>query len=366
MKKIATIIGARPQFIKATMVSRALKNIKNIDEILIHTGQHYDRNMSEIFFGELGIEKPKYNLGVASGNHGAQTGKMLESIENVLLKNKVDYVLIYGDTNSTLAGALAASKLNIPLAHVEAGVRSYNRSMPEEINRIVADHVADIHFAPTKAAVQNLEKEGVFGPSVHLVGDVMYDATLHYSEKSLKRSNILETLKIEKGNYLLATIHRAENTEDPDRLKTIFEVLSNVSLHMQVVFPMHPRTRNGLKRYGIRIEQTSAKKIIQPVGYLDMIQLEANARVIVTDSGGVQKEAYFHKVPCVTFREETEWVELLEIGANRLSPPGLQSAMYKNILEMAEKEIAESNESLYGDGDAANKIVSAMTQILSK
>ncbi len=358
-KKVVTILGARPQFIKAAAVSRVIRQSEGLHEVLVHTGQHYDTGMSAVFFRELEIPKSAYNLGIGSGNHGAQTGRMLEAIEEVLLKEQPDWVLVYGDTNSTLAGALAASKLHIPLAHVEAGLRSFNRSMPEEINRVLTDHVADMLFAPTKAAVQNLRREGIREEHTRLVGDVMYDAALYYSEKAERESCILERLGLKSGDYILATVHRAENTDDPARLKTIVEGLALVAREIPVVLPLHPRTKKALEQHSL-VDRARPLRSIDPVGYLDMVMLERNARLIVTDSGGVQKEAFFSRVPCVTLREETEWAELVELGWNRLCPPSTPEAVSRCLWE--EMESRGDAAAPYGDGEAAKRIVRVLRQ----
>lgn len=317
--KIVTVIGARPQFIKAAVVSRWLRQTPGCTEILVHTGQHYDENMSDVFFQELEIPMPSYHLGVGSGSHGAMTGRMLEAIEKVLLETKPDKLLIYGDTNSTLAGALAAAKLHVPVAHVEAGLRSFNRKMPEEINRVVADHVSTWLFAPTDAAVRNLRNEGVTEDKIFFVGDVMYDAALYYGTRT--RGDTLSKLGIETKKYVLATIHRAENTDAGPRLHDVFAGLSAVADDLPVVLPLHPRTRVALNREKLLEKCNPNLRLVEPLGYLDMVMLEKHAAVIATDSGGVQKEAFFHRVPCVTLRDETEWVELVELGWNRLVPP---------------------------------------------
>ena len=315
--KIATVIGARPQFIKAAPVSRALRAMDDgseITEILIHTGQHYDANMSQMFFDELGLTAPDYNLGIGSGSHGWQTGQMLAAIEAILLSEKPDCVLTYGDTNSTLAAAVAAAKLHIPVAHVEAGLRSFNRRMPEELNRIVADQLSVLLFAPTETAVSNLAAEGMTR-GVYLVGDVMQDALVEHLVAAENRSEILKQLDLSPNEYLLVTVHRAENTDSPQRLNGICEALRILSMNQRIVWPVHPRTRKLLKP-GMVAPKIS---LIEPAGYLDMLMLEKGATAVLTDSGGVQKEARWLGVPCVTLRDETEWVETLQDGWNRLT-----------------------------------------------
>jgi len=294
--KIVTIVGARPQFIKAAAVSRALRPFEDVQEILVHTGQHYDDNMSEVFFRELDISEPDYHLGIGSGSHGLQTGRMLEAIEAVLIAERPHGVVVYGDTNSTLAGALAAAKLNILNAHVEAGLRSFNRRMPEETNRVVADHVAELLFAPTVTAKRNLLSEGVPESAIHLVGDVMYDAALYYGSKAERESRVLENLALKPKAYVLATVHRAENTDDPTRLRILFEGLELMSRDVPIILPLHPRTRQALEREGLMSGVARAITLVDPVGYLDMVMLERNARLVITDSGGVQKAAFFYQV----------------------------------------------------------------------
>lgn len=360
-KKIVTIIGARPQFIKAATISHSLIKKTNIEEILIHTGQHYDKNMSSVFFSELNIPAPKYNLGINGGNHGAMTGAQLAEIEKVMIKEKPDVAVVYGDTNSTLAGALAASKLHIPIAHVEAGLRSFNRLMPEEINRIVTDHISDALFAPTETAMNLLAKEGIPKNKCYLSGDIMFDAALYFGEIAKTKSNILTRLKV-KNNYVLATVHRAENTDNLDRLKIIITALVKVSKSILVIWPLHPRTRQLIKEYGLENELESGNiHLIEPVGYLDMLMLEQNSSVIATDSGGVQKEAFFYKVPCVTLRTETEWVELIEAKWNTLSPPFDVNTVCNSI-----KDALGSKGELispYGEGNSADKIAQVLEQL---
>lgn len=309
--KIVSVVGARPEFIQAAPVSRALR--ENHREVLVHTGQHYDYLMSQAFFDELSIPAPDYNLGVGSGSHGRQTAEILARLEEVLINEQPDFVIVRGDTNSTLAGALAASKLHIPTAHIEAGERSFDRRMPEEINRLVSDCVADLHFCASQAAVQRLAAEGIIN-SVYWVGDVMLDAMLQNRPIARRKSDVLARLDLEPGAYALVTIHRAANTDDPARLLQIVETLN--SALETIVFPAHPRTRKALTRLGARF--TPHVRLIEPVGYFDMMILEENARLIATDSGGVQREAYFLGTPCLTLREETEWIETVEAGWNRL------------------------------------------------
>lgn len=353
--KIVTVIGARPQFIKAAAVSRVIHRTDGIRELIIHTGQHYDEGMSQVFFDELDIPAPSHHLGIGSASHGAQTGRMLEAIESILLKERPDWVLVYGDTNSTLAGALAAVKLHIPVAHVEAGLRSFNRRMPEEMNRILTDHASDLLFAPTDVAVANLRNEGVDEKRIHLVGDVMYDAVLYYGRKAQTDSVIVETLGLDPSGYVLATIHRAENTDDPTRLRAIIDGFSEVAQTLPVVLPLHPRTEKALKQHELLAVARQRLTLTEPVGYLDMVQLERNAAVIATDSGGVQKEAYFHEVACVTLRDETEWVELVDTGWNRLVPPEDAETIRNAILEAVGTR--GQPVALYGGGQAAEHVV---------
>ncbi len=365
-KKIATIIGARPQFIKAAIVSHHLNLDGRLQEIMLHTGQHYDENMSSIFFKELKMQEPEYHLAVGSSSHGVQTGRMLEAIERVLLDTRPAAVLIYGDTNSTLAGALAASKLHIPVFHVEAGLRSFNMKMPEEVNRMVADRLSDLLFAPTETAVKNLENEGVAAEKIHYVGDVMYDVALYYGEKANTKSRKLLELSLKPKSYILTTIHRAENTDIPQRLAAIVNALIDVSKDIPVVFPLHPRTRAALLKAGLLEQVYSALTVIEPLGFLDMLQLEQAAKLIVTDSGGVQKEAFFHQVPCVTLRDETEWVELVALGWNHLVKPDNAGAIKDKILEKLTAPLGQTSVQPYGDGSSAKRIVELMArQIIS-
>jgi UDP-GlcNAc3NAcA epimerase len=356
--KLITIVGARPQFIKAAAVSRALRAADSCAEILVHTGQHYDPSMSAIFFDELDMPQPDHNLGIGSGPHAAQTGRMLEAIERVLISQQPDCVLIYGDTNSTLAGALAAAKLCIPVAHVEAGLRSHNRRMPEEINRVVADHLSTILFAPTSGACQQLRREGIADTKVHRVGDVMYDIALQMAERAAVSSRILARLGLAPREYAFCTVHRAENTGDPQRLRTILNAIGKLSLHIPVILPLHPRTARALADYQFLAHVCEGVRLIEPLGYLDATMLQKNAALTVTDSGGVQKEAFFHRVPCVTLREETEWTELVELGWNRLAPPHDAAQMYQAMRDALGTRGCESNP--YGDGDAARKLVAIL------
>jgi len=355
MTKVLSIVGARPQFIKAAPVSHALRKA-SVSEFLLHTGQHYDPQMSDVFFAELGIPQPHLNLNVGSGSHGAQTGAMLAGIERTILQQKPEWVLVYGDTNSTLAGALAAAKLHVPVAHVEAGLRSFNRRMPEEINRIVADTLATILFVPTEAGRRNLLREGMPEDRICWTGDVMYDAMLMFQDRAASCSDVLQRLGLENSPYVLATVHRAENTDDPVRLEAIIEGLRAVTETLRVVLPLHPRTRariRDLPRF-----EAKGLEIIEPVGFLDMIRLEMAARVIATDSGGVQKEAFFHRVPCVTLRNETEWTELVDLGWNRVVPPLLADSI-ANAIREACGAIGTAG-SPYGDGHAADRIAEAL------
>lgn len=401
--KIVDIVGARPQFIKLAPILMAIErhNRENpghrIEEVLVHTGQHYDYEMSQVFFDELGLKEPDYHLGVGSGTHGYQTGEMLKRIEEVLLKEKPDLVMVYGDTNSTLAGALAAAKLHIPVAHVEAGLRSFNRKMPEEINRVLTDHVSTFLFCPTKTAVENLRREGFTNilnnghllpltsappppcssapppltpcpstPVVANTGDVMYDAVLLYGKLAQERSRILEKLGLKPKGYALATVHRAENTDDPKRLKAIFQGLVAIAQEgFPVIVPLHPRTRRTLSFLPLTPYPSNPNlRLIDPVSYLDMLVLEKNARVILTDSGGVQKEAFFFRVPCVTLREETEWVETVEVGWNVLVGCDPDRIRQTASLPRSSAPLppCTTGSSPYGDGHAAERIVALMVE----
>jgi len=349
--KIVTVLGARPQFIKAAPLSEALR--KKHEEKIVHTGQHYDYQMSDVFFEELGIPKPEYFLGVGSKQHGAQTGEMLTGVEDVLLKERPDWVLVYGDTNSTLAGALAASKLHIPIAHVEAGLRSYNRQMPEEVNRVLTDHVSTLMFCPTDQAVKNLSLEGLTEGVVR-TGDVMADALYYYARRAEER-NMMETLRYPKKSYLLATVHRAENTDDPSRLEGIINAFAQIN--GQIVLPLHPRTKKLLQDHHLMIPGNV--EVIEPVGYLEMMLLEKEAELILTDSGGVQKEAYLWRVPCVTLRDETEWVETVHSGWNTLTGAKTEEIVAA-VRSYRNKSLPPYLENLYGNGRASEEILAQM------
>ncbi len=345
--RIVTIVGARPQFIKAAALSRALRVEPGLSEDLIHTGQHFDDNMSAVFFRELGIPAPRFNLNIHGGQHGQMTGRMLEAIEHVLVDVAPDLVLVYGDTNSTLAGALAAAKLHIPVAHVEAGLRSFNRRMPEEVNRVLVDHLSALLFCPTFAAVAQLGREGIT-EGVYHTGDVMFDATLHARQAALQGSDVLHRLTLNAGDYLLCTLHRSENTDDEARLRALIHHVRATADGAPVIFPVHPRTRQVLARCAIA---TDGLRLVEPLGYFDMHALLAGARQVLTDSGGLQKEAYFHRVPCVTLRDDTEWGETVAAGWNRL----WTQADYVT----PRRDIAE-----YGEGEAAPKMVALIGRFL--
>jgi UDP-N-acetylglucosamine 2-epimerase len=383
--KIITIVGARPQFIKAAAVSRAIqvfnqrhRSKKQIQEILVHTGQHYDYLMDRVFFEELKLPNPDYYLGIGSGSHARQTGMMLERTETVLQKEKPKVVIVYGDTNSTLAGALAAAKLNLPVAHVEAGLRSYNRTMPEEVNRILTDHLSTFLFCPTDQAVKNLSKEGIKDGKTILVkkvGDVMYDLVLYYSELAKKNSTILMDLNlvtphgssiphstVRIPNYYLATLHRAENTDNPKPLKSILSALNEIAKDVPVILPLHPRTKKMIKAYRL-FSKTQRIKLTDPVSYLDMLKLEKNAKAILTDSGGVQKEAYWFGVPCFTLRDETEWVETIQSGWNILVGTG-KKKIVEEVRQGEGRKRPPKKRGIFGDGKASEKIVRMIAGVL--
>ena len=362
--KILTIIGARPQFIKAAAMSQAIRELNlqgaQIEEKLIHTGQHYDSGMSDIFFDELEIPAPAYHLGIGSASHGTQTGRMMEAMDDIFLKEKPDWVLVYGDTNSTLAGALCAAKLHIPVAHIEAGLRSFNKKMPEEVNRVLTDHVSTILFVPTQAGIDNLKGEGTQGPHVQRVGDVMMDVALYFKEKAVSNSSILTDLNLSGQDFALTTVHRAENTDDPDRLRNIVEFLCRVAKNdMPVVLPLHPRTQKYLTEYNLIDQIKNNLHTVDPVGYMDMAALLSSCSAVLTDSGGVQKEAYFHSKPCLTLRDETEWVELVHMNWNRLAPPTNVDDMYTQF-QTARTTQGDTTQTPYGNGNAAKDILNSM------
>jgi UDP-GlcNAc3NAcA epimerase len=326
-----------------------------IDECLVHTGQHYDQNMSAVFFEEMGLPEADHFLGIGGGTHGENTGRAIEAIERILLQEEPGLVMVYGDTDSTLAGALAAAKLCMPIAHVEAGLRSFNRAMPEEVNRVLTDHVSTLLFTPSDIATENLKNEGISGGQVVNVGDVMFDAVLLFGEMAARKSSILARVFAQRGQYILVTLHRKENVDDQRRLSQIFEGLARAPV--EVILPLHPRTRKRISEFGITVADTI--RIIDPVGYLEMMQLEANALAIATDSGGVQKESYFHRVPCITLRDETEWVELVELGVNRLV--GADADAIEAALKSLPPEMPVP--ALYGNGDAGGRIAEVLASL---
>ncbi len=351
--KIASVVGARPQFIKAAPVSREIR--EHNEEILVHTGQHYDENMSEVFFQVLEIPTPDYNLGVGSGSHAVQTAEMMKGLEEVFAKERPDFVLVYGDTNSTIAGALTAAKSGLPLGHVEAGLRSYNRTMPEEINRVVTDHLSTVVFAPTETAVENLAREGITR-GVHMVGDVMYDVALQMAQPARARG-VLKRHGLTAGDYLLATVHRPSNADDRENLASIVEALTDCG--RTVVFPVHPRTRKNLEAFGLWDALSAKVKVLPPVDYLDFLGLLMDAAKVVTDSGGVQKEAYFFGVPCVTLRDETEWIETVEDGWNALVGTDTEDILH--AIEHFNPSGTKSKS--FGDGHAAERIAAVIDQL---
>lgn len=336
-RTIFTVVGARPQFIKAAAVSRVIAGRPNLNELIVHTGQHYDPDMSDVFFDELGIPVPARRYEFGGGSHGAMTGKMLAAIEEALVEDKPDAVLVYGDTNSTLAGALAAAKLHIPVIHVEAGLRSFNRRMPEEINRVMADHLSALLLCPTQTGVDNLKAEGITR-GVHAVGDVMHDATLYAIEQSRAKSDVIEKLDLEGRDYAVCTLHRAENTDDPERFARIIAFLEEQARERLVVFPVHPRTRKVMAERGI---SPKGVKQVAPMGYFDLNRLMAGSSLVLTDSGGLQKEAYFHRKPAITLRDETEWVETIEAGWNRLWTQDDWMTPQRDIIDYGEGNAGE-------------------------
>jgi UDP-GlcNAc3NAcA epimerase len=351
--KVFTVVGARPQFIKAAVVSHAINETEGLEEVLVHTGQHFDANMSQVFFEQMRIPKPTHNLGINGVSHGKMTGRMLEGLEELMLKEKPDMVLVYGDTNSTLAGALAASKQHIPVAHVEAGLRSFNMKMPEEINRILTDRISAILFCPTDTALQNLSKEGFVDFDIKIVpcGDVMYDASLHFAQVADQKQ-----IEIPKGKYILTTLHREENTSSPERLSSIVEALNKIHKEIPVYMPLHPGTANRLKSIDVKPQFN----LLEPLGYLEMIKYIKGAKLIMTDSGGLQKEAYFFGKYCITMREETEWIELVSNGFNQLA--GWKKEQILQAFEIASDKEPFETGALYGDGDAAKKIASSIAE----
>jgi UDP-GlcNAc3NAcA epimerase len=361
VKKIVTIVGARPQFVKAAAVSRIIRKMEGLQEILIHTGQHFDNNMSSVFFREMDIPEPDYNLEVNSLSHGAMTGRMIEKIEEVLFAEKPDWVMVYGDTNSTLAGALAARKLDIGVAHVEAGLRSYNMKMPEEINRVLTDRISNVLFCPSETAVQNLQKEGFknFPCQILQTGDVMYDAALYYGSMSAERSDIISRLRIENRNFILCTVHRQENTDNPENLLSIVKALNEINRDMPIILPLHPRTRKILQQHKIVLDFEP----IDPVGYFDIIELLKNCLLVMTDSGGMQKEAYFFNKFCITLRDETEWIELVTHGYNQLVSihPEKIVSLYRKLLP----QNFINTHTFYGKGNASMLISDFLASNLS-
>ncbi|MDP4935230.1 MAG: UDP-N-acetylglucosamine 2-epimerase (non-hydrolyzing) [Salibacteraceae bacterium] len=356
--KILTIVGARPQFIKAAALSRELKSRAGVEEILVHTGQHFDKNMSDVFFDEMNIPKPKYNLEINSLGHGAMTGRMLEGIEKLLLDEKPNMLLVYGDTNSTIAGALAAKKIHVPVGHVEAGLRSFNMRMPEEVNRILTDRISDHLFCPTDTAINNLKNEGFndFDCKIHRSGDVMQDAALYYAQFSEEKSDVLAKLGNPK-NFVLTTIHRAENTDDPIRLTSIISALNEINKSQQVICPLHPRTRKILEN----LPEKPAFSIIDPVGYFDMIELLKHASLVMTDSGGLQKEAFFFQNACITMRDQTEWTELVDNGYNMLA--GADKEAILGAYDTMRSLNLDFSKDLYGGGMASANIANVLVSL---
>ncbi|MCK5782052.1 MAG: UDP-N-acetylglucosamine 2-epimerase (non-hydrolyzing) [Flavobacteriales bacterium] len=361
--KILTVLGARPQFVKAAVLSRVISERDGVEELIVHTGQHYDANMSDVFFEEMEIPKPKYNLNINGLSHGAMTGQMLEKIEEVLLIEKPDVMLVFGDTNSTLAGALAAKKLGVKVVHVEAGLRSFNMSMPEEVNRILTDRISDLLLCPTQSAIDNLEKEGFKNIDSKFVrsGDIMKDAVEFYSTKSAEKSKVISRYQLEKNNFVLATIHRQENTDDISRLKSIFSAFDKIqSKGTKLVLPLHPRTKAILSENNIETDVL----IIDPVGYFDMLELLKNCKLVVTDSGGLQKEAFFNKKHCVIVRDETEWVELVENGFAEIV--GADSEKIISVFEKFSLKESNFNIDLYGEGRVGERIFDEIEKIISQ
>lgn len=354
--KIVTVVGARPQFVKAAVLSRLIKNEDSIVEILVHTGQHFDASMSDVFFGEMEIPKPKYNLEVSNLSHGAMTGRMLEKIEEILQIEKPDILLVYGDTNSTLAGALAAQKMHIPLAHVEAGLRSFDMHMPEEVNRIITDRLASVLFVPTYNGIKNLQKEGYddFDCKIILSGDIMQDAALYYAERSGEKAKLPANIP---ESFILCTLHRAENTDDKERLKNIVDSLNEINKEIPIVLPLHPRTKKMLQSFGLKLDV----HLLDPVGYFEMIELLKKCSLVMTDSGGLQKEAYFFKKPCITLRDQTEWTELVTNGFNKIVGANKNQIIsgYREMLDAS----PDYSKELYGGGMAGEKILDYLKKL---
>lgn len=380
-KKIITIIGARPQIIKSSAISRAIRTKfqHEIEELIVHTGQHYDENMSEVFFEELQIPKPNFNLNVGSGSHGAQTAKMIEGLESIFLAEKPDAVVVYGDTNSTIAGGLAAAKIHIPIVHIEAGLRSFNKSMPEELNRIACDHFSTLLFTPTLTGLENLRKEGfsttinskatIDQPNVYQCGDIMFDNSMYFSEISDEKSTVLKINDLEKDNYVLCTIHRDSNTDIASNLNSIFNALIHISesKNLKIVLPIHPRTKGKMEELLdndllLKLKNSTAILIIPPAGFLDIIALEKNARIIISDSGGLQKESFFFQKPCVILREQTEWIEIVENGNALLAGSDFQKIV--DSFNLLYNKTNYSYPSFYGNGDAASFICQKIVEDL--
>jgi UDP-GlcNAc3NAcA epimerase len=381
LKKIITVIGARPQIIKAAAISRSISDnySDRIIELIVHTGQHYDENMSEVFFNELGIPNPAFNLNVGSGSHGVMTAKMLEGLESLFLSEKPDAVLVYGDTNSTIAAALAAAKIYIPVIHVEAGLRSFNKSMPEELNRIACDHISSLLFSPTKAGMDNLKNEGfeliptekasINCPNVYHCGDIMYDNSLYFSKLSDEKSRILEENQLHENQFILCTIHRDSNTDNAQQLNSIFSALMQIHTEtgLDIILPLHPRTKKKMDELlnvelHAKINHTEGFKLIPPTGFLDIISLEKNAKLIITDSGGIQKEAFFFKKPCVILRDQTEWIEMVENGNARLAGSN-EKRIFQETMELLNKSHFNYPD-IFGDGQAATFICTKILEDL--
>lgn len=355
--KIMTVLGARPQFVKAAVLSRWIQETSGCTEIIVHTGQHFDSNMSDIFFEQMNIPKPHFQLGISSMDHGAMTGVMMQKLEPLLLEQKPDLLLVYGDTNSTLAGALTAVKQHIPIAHIEAGLRSFNMNMPEEVNRVLTDRVSDHLFCPTEQAVHNLQAEGFDSQKVHNVGDIMYDASLYYRSRLKPSPDFVKSIEKLDQPLTLITLHRQENTDSPERLQNICSALNTLSQEHSMIFPVHPRTRKKMKDLELSLPNI---RCIEPVGFAEMLYLLNKSQMVMTDSGGVQKEAFFFQRPCITLRDETEWVETVNVGANRLVGAD-KDKIIDSYLEMAQNNI-NFDQPLYGQGDCGQKILSILRQ----